>query len=109
MNKPKSDWQTRELSTIYLEGVRGAIPGADLQMSVIAKIARLWCSNPLRILDLGCGNGIIGRFLINIFPSAHGIFVDFSDTHRFIFITGKTQNDTQNEHQDKNKRFRIHQ
>ena len=79
MNKLKSEWQTKELATAFLEGVRGAIPGADLQLAVIGKIAQLWCPRPASILDLGCGNGILGRFLLNIFPSAHGLFVDFSD------------------------------
>ncbi len=31
---------------------------------------------------IGCGNGILGRFLLNIFPSAHGLFVDFSEPMR---------------------------
>lgn len=79
MTENKSEWQTRERATAFLEGVRGAIPGADLQLSVIGKIVRLWCHAPARILDLGCGNGILGRFLLNIFPSAHVVFVDFSE------------------------------
>lgn len=79
MNKPKSEWQTKELVTAFLDGVRGAIPGANLQLSVLGKIVQLWFDNPSRVLDLGCGNGILGRFLLNIFPSAHGVFVDFSD------------------------------
>lgn len=79
MTKHKSEWQTNELSTAFLTGVRGAIPGADLQMTVIGKIVQLWCDTPKHILDLGCGNGILGRFLLNIFPGAHGVFVDFSE------------------------------
>ena len=78
-NKTKSEWQTRELTQAFLQGVRGAIPGADLQLEVIGKIVDLWCSSPKQILDLGCGNGILGKFLITRFPSAHGLFVDFSD------------------------------
>lgn len=79
MTTPKSEWLTKELATAFLEGVRGAIPGADLQLAVIAKIVQLWCGVPSAILDLGCGNGILGRFLLNSFPSARGVFVDFSD------------------------------
>jgi tRNA (cmo5U34)-methyltransferase len=79
MTKLKSEWQTKELSATFLQGVRGAIPGADLQLAVIGKAVRLWCDTPSYILDLGCGDGILGRFLLNIFPSAHGVFVDFSE------------------------------
>ena len=80
MTKPESEWQTEELATTFLIGVRGAIPGADMQLAVLGKIVQLWCEMPSSILDLGCGNGILGLFLLNIFPSARGVFVDFSDS-----------------------------
>lgn len=79
MNTPKSQWQTKEVACAFLEGVRGAIPGADLQLSVIGKIVERWCDAPSRILDLGCGNGILGRSLLSVYPSAEGVFVDFSE------------------------------
>lgn len=79
MSNPKSEWQTEELTTGYLEGVRGAIPGAELQFSVIDRILQSWCHAPSRILDLGCGDGILGYRLLQTFPLAHGTFVDFSE------------------------------
>jgi SAM-dependent methyltransferase len=78
LNTYKSEWQTKELAIAFLKGVRRAIPGADLQLAVVGMIVRLWCRTPSAILDLGCGDGILGRFLLNIFPSARGVFVDFS-------------------------------
>jgi SAM-dependent methyltransferase len=78
MNEPKSEWQTKELAQTFLTGVRGAMPGADMQLAVMGKIAQEWCPRPGHILDLGCGNGILGRFLLNLFPAASGLFVDFS-------------------------------
>ena len=74
-----SEWKTEELTRTFLNDVRGAIPGAELQFAVIGKIADRWCSSPGSILDLGCGNGILGRFLLARFPSARGLFIDFSD------------------------------
>ena len=79
MMEPKSKWQTKELTEAFLEGVRGAIPGAELQLEVIGKIADRWCSTPKHVLDLGCGNGILGRFLLTRFPAASCLFLDFSD------------------------------
>ena len=79
MTEHKSEWQTKELVTAYLEGVRGAIPGTDLQFAAIGKIVQLWCESPEVILDLGCGDGILGDFLLKVFPVSQGIFVDFSD------------------------------
>ena len=55
------------------------MPAARLQLEVLSHIARLWCPAPSRILDLGCGNGILGRALSGVFPAAHVVFADFSD------------------------------
>lgn len=79
MSANKSAWQTKELTDAFLDGVRGAIPGADLQLAVIRKIAELWFPEPTRVLDLGCGDGILGRLLLGIFPRANAVFADFSE------------------------------
>lgn len=79
MNKNHSKWQTEEVAKTYVEGVRGAIPSADLQLEVISKILNEWCSIPSRIIDLGCGDGILGRFLLDKYSAAHVIFADFSE------------------------------
>ena len=77
--KPKSEWQTKELSQAFLKGMRDAIPGAELQLAVISKVVQRWSRSPRKILDLGCGNGILGQFLLKLFPSASSLFLDFSD------------------------------
>ena len=79
-SKNKSVWEKEEVARAFLESERGAIPGEELQMGIIGKIAQQWYDNPSKILDLGCGNGILGSFLLDIFPSASGVFVDFSET-----------------------------
>jgi len=75
----ESKWKTKKLAKTFLEGVRGAIPGADLQLAVIGKIADRWCVSPKRILDLGCGDGILGQFLLDRFSFANCLLLDFSD------------------------------
>ena len=79
MSKQKSKWQSREVAQIFLEGVRGAIPGAMLQLEVLSKIIDVWSPHPSRILDLGCGDGALGRMLLREFPMAHVVFADFSE------------------------------
>jgi tRNA (cmo5U34)-methyltransferase len=79
MNEQHSKWQTKEIAETFVEGVRGAIPGAKLQLEVISKIVSIWCPQPSRILDLGCGDGILGRMLLEENPGAHVIFADFSE------------------------------
>lgn len=79
MTLSKSQWQREEVAVSFLEGMRGAIPSADLQMVVIGKIVQQWQPNPRTVLDLGCGDGVLGRYLLSLFPKASGLFVDFSD------------------------------
>ncbi|NEQ43140.1 MAG: class I SAM-dependent methyltransferase [Leptolyngbya sp. SIOISBB] len=79
MSPTTSRWQTSEVANAFLEGVRSAIPGADLQLAVMGKIIEQWCPSPHTLVDLGCGDGILGRYLLNRFPTAQGIFADFSE------------------------------
>lgn len=77
--KNQSKWQSSELATAFLEGVRGAIPAAGLQLEVMGHVIRSWRAEPQRILDLGCGDGALGRFLLDRFPTAQVVFADFSE------------------------------
>jgi tRNA (cmo5U34)-methyltransferase len=79
MNKQHSQWETEELVQTFLEGVRGAIPAAKFQLEVLSKIASLWCPLPSRILDLGCGDGILGRMMLDAYAEAQVTFADFSE------------------------------
>ncbi|MGD0233109.1 MAG: class I SAM-dependent methyltransferase [Syntrophorhabdales bacterium] len=79
MSEQESKWRSREVAQIFLEGVRGAIPGATLQLEVLSKIVGLWSPHPSRIMDLGCGDGALGRVLLDQFPMAHVVFADFSE------------------------------
>jgi SAM-dependent methyltransferase len=74
-----SEWQTQSLSQTYLNGVRGAIPGAQTQIEIIRKIVELWRPAPCAVIDLGCGDGILGRTVLERWPGAHVWFVDFSE------------------------------
>ncbi|MDD2851567.1 MAG: class I SAM-dependent methyltransferase [Desulfuromonadaceae bacterium] len=78
MSNTKSYWQSEESATAFLKGVRGAIPAAGLQLEIINHIVQSWCPQPRCIVDLGCGDGILGRFLLANNPETHVTFVDFS-------------------------------
>lgn len=79
MANQHSKWQTEELATAFLDGVRGAIPQAGLQLELLSYIIQAWCSRPRQLLDLGCGDGALGRFLLDRLPETRVIFADFSD------------------------------
>ncbi len=72
-------WKTAALSKTYLEGVRGAIPLAAEQLDVMRRIIRMAQPNLKTFLDLGCGDGILGRVILNEYTDAKGIFLDFSE------------------------------
>lgn len=80
MTNSKSVWESKDVADAFLESERGAVPGTELQLGIINKIIIEWFPHPEKILDLGCGNGILGKYLLGNFPGANGIFIDLSDT-----------------------------
>jgi ubiquinone/menaquinone biosynthesis C-methylase UbiE len=73
-------WQQEEVAKLFLEGVRGAIPLAASQMDAVLRIVRKTLPKIERVLDLGCGDGILGRAVLAEYPDASGVFLDFSET-----------------------------
>ena len=73
-----SDWQTEALARTFLSGVRGAIPGAQAQVDVLLHIVDQWTPNPRAVLDLGCGDGILGHAVLERHPGTRVWFLDFS-------------------------------
>ena len=78
MTNKESEWKSTALASAFLQGVRGAIPAADLQFDLLIRIVNAWNSEPKTILDLGCGDGIIGRLFLDRFPNVNVVFADFS-------------------------------
>jgi amino acid adenylation domain-containing protein len=74
----KSHWQTGVVSKAYLDA-RSAIPGSQLEIEVMLKLIRAWYPKARTAIDLGCGDGFLGRTLLEHFPDCHVWFLDFSD------------------------------
>lgn len=72
-------WKSETLSDVYLSGIRGAIPLATEQIDIMLRLARAACPSARSILDLGCGDGILGHAVLNQYPEARAVFVDFSE------------------------------
>ncbi|MEO2006447.1 MAG: class I SAM-dependent methyltransferase [Candidatus Poribacteria bacterium] len=71
-------WQSPELAAAFLEGIRGAIPLAAEQIDVMLRVIAARDADVRGCLDLGCGDGVLGAAVLDRYPSAHGVFVDFS-------------------------------
>jgi SAM-dependent methyltransferase len=82
MDSTKPDykiWNDITVARNYLEGVRSAIPLAAEQIDCILRLLALTQSEVHNFLDLGCGNGILGREIVRKYPQARGTFLDMSE------------------------------
>lgn len=79
MERSDTAWKEASLSRTFLESVRGAIPFAAEQIAVMLRVVKETMPVVERILDLGCGDGILGRSILASHPKARAVFVDFSD------------------------------
>src|SRR5687768_636089 len=59
---------------------RAAIPLAQEQIGVTMSILKTREQPIENFLDLGCGDGILGAAILGEYPSARGLFVDFSES-----------------------------
>ena len=73
------DWKTIQLTREFLEGVRGGIPMAAAQIELIIRLIRAWKPDLEIFVDLGCGDGILGRQILEYWPDSKGIFIDYSE------------------------------
>jgi tRNA (cmo5U34)-methyltransferase len=73
-------WQETTVAKMYLEGVRGAIPLAIEQIDCILRLICLTQKEVNTFLDLGCGNGILGKSIQQQYPEAKAVFLDISET-----------------------------
>lgn len=78
---PRKDqiWRDEALTARYLEGVRGGIPFAEEQIGIVLRLIAAACPEVKSFLDLGCGDGVLGRAVLSQHPGARGVFVDFSE------------------------------
>ena len=72
-------WQRQDLAKLFLEDVRAGIPLAVEQIDVLLRVVRHAVSRIDRLLDLGCGDGILGRTVMAEYPMAQAVFLDFSE------------------------------
>lgn len=71
-------WQSTEVVRRYLTGIRGAIPFAAEQIDIMVRLVDATDRPVNGFIDLGCGGGALGAAILDRYPDARGIFVDFS-------------------------------
>jgi cyclopropane fatty-acyl-phospholipid synthase-like methyltransferase len=75
---PAEIWKDRDVAAAFLNERSLLIPDRKRQLDVILLVVRFAQPAPKRVLDLGCGDGILLATLLEAFPSASGVGVDFS-------------------------------
>jgi ubiquinone/menaquinone biosynthesis C-methylase UbiE len=75
---PADVWKDREVAKAFLGERSLLIPDRQRQLEVMLRVVRFQCPQPHRILDVGAGDGILLATLLEAFPDAGGVAVDFS-------------------------------
>ncbi|MDH5561714.1 MAG: methyltransferase domain-containing protein [Deltaproteobacteria bacterium] len=77
-NRTDVKWKEKDLIDLYLKSIRKAIPFAKEQIDVMRSLITA-TNKPLKnIMDIGCGDGILGAAVLNDHPEAKAYFTDFA-------------------------------
>jgi tRNA (cmo5U34)-methyltransferase len=71
-------WQREKTVRWFLDSVRGAIPFAQEQFTVMLQIVANGRQPVRRFLDLGAGDGVLSAVMLARYPAAEPVLVDFS-------------------------------
>lgn len=72
-------WKSRELSEKYLTGIRAAIPFAAEQIEIMLRAIDGCGLRIGKVLDLGCGDGILAASILQSHPTASVVLLDLSE------------------------------
>ena len=72
-------WKNQQLVTTFLTGVRAALPNAADQLAVMLRVLDFTGRPMHRVLDLGCGSGVLAGAVLDRFPEAEIVLADFSE------------------------------
>jgi SAM-dependent methyltransferase len=79
MHTHPTSWQDAEVARRFLDERRASIPYASDQIEVMLRLVRHFLGAPRRVLDLGCGDGILARAVLSNHPGASAVLLDHSE------------------------------
>ena len=72
-------WQETEAVRYYLDSIRGALPFAAEHFAIMLRFIASAGHPVRRFLDLGAGDGALSAVLLDRYPNAEAVVVDFSE------------------------------
>ncbi len=76
---PGATWQQADLATSFLQRREDFVPMLDVQEDLIARLLERRGHPISRFLDLGCGDGALTQLVVDAYPAAEVVMVDFSE------------------------------
>jgi SAM-dependent methyltransferase len=76
---PGATWQQEDLAASFLQRRGDFVPMLDEQEDIVRRLLERHGRMVTRFLDLGCGDGALTQLVIDAYPSAEGVLVDFSE------------------------------
>jgi len=71
-------WKQRDVAAAFLDERSLIIPDRPRQLEVLLRVFRFMSRPPQRILDLGAGDGLLLGAVLEAYPDATGVALDFS-------------------------------
>ncbi|MCC6418378.1 MAG: class I SAM-dependent methyltransferase [Gemmataceae bacterium] len=71
-------WKERDVAAAFLNERSLLIPDRQRQLEVLLRVLRFAPQPPRRVLDLGCGDALLLATVLEAFPDAAGVALDFS-------------------------------
>ncbi len=75
---PAEVWKQREVAAAFLNERSLLIPDRQRQLEVVLRVLRFAPRPPGRVLDLGSGDAILLATVLEAYPQASGVALDFS-------------------------------
>jgi tRNA (cmo5U34)-methyltransferase len=75
---PAEVWKQREVAAAFLNERSLLIPDRQRQLEVVLRVLRFAPRPPARVLDLGAGDAILLATVLEAYPQATGVALDFS-------------------------------
>ncbi len=71
-------WKDAATAGAFLDTRRKAVPYAADQIEVMVQLVQHFVGEPQRVLDLGCGDGLLARTLMVAWPECEAVLIDHS-------------------------------